>query len=84
MQKQKGKKGAFNVSGHHPKKKLGSDFSPPCWHVRAFSLPGRGAMSISISYGFEEYAESTGYDCEYCHVGPSGGAELTDIEKGYC
>ena len=28
MQKQKGEKATFNVSGHHPKKKLGSDFSP--------------------------------------------------------
>ena len=31
----------------------------------------------------EEYAMKTGQDCEYCHVNPSGGGELTSAGEGY-
>jgi predicted heme/steroid binding protein len=35
------------------------------------------------SYGTEEYAMSTGKECGFCHVDPSGGGELTDSGKAY-
>lgn len=38
---------------------------------------------VATGFCLEEYAEKTGHDCEYCHVDPSGGAELTDIGKGF-
>ena len=31
----------------------------------------------------DEYAMKTGQDCEYCHVSPSGGGELTSAGEGY-
>jgi predicted heme/steroid binding protein/uncharacterized membrane protein len=31
----------------------------------------------------EEYAETTGSECEVCHIDPLGGGELTEIGKGY-
>lgn len=40
-------------------------------------------LAVEPCLAIEEYAEKTGFDCEQCHIDPSGGAELTDIGKGY-
>jgi predicted heme/steroid binding protein len=31
----------------------------------------------------EEYAQSSGVECELCHIDPLGGGELTEVGKGY-
>ncbi len=35
------------------------------------------------AFATDEYAMQTGEECEYCHVNPSGGGELTSAGEGY-
>ena len=38
---------------------------------------------FSVSHATEEYAETTGNECEVCHIDPLGGGDLTEFGEGF-
>ena len=40
-------------------------------------------LVFSVSQATEEYAETTGKDCEVCHIDPLGGGDLTEFGEGF-
>jgi predicted heme/steroid binding protein/uncharacterized membrane protein len=40
-------------------------------------------LVFSVSHATEEYAETTGKDCEACHIDPLGGGDLTEFGTGF-
>ena len=50
-------------------------------HIFLFLL--FSSLIFSVSHATEEYAETTGKDCEACHIDPLGGGDLTEFGTGF-
>jgi predicted heme/steroid binding protein/uncharacterized membrane protein len=52
--------------------------SKNCFFVFLFSI-----LIFSVSHATEEYAETTGTGCKFCHIDPLGGGDLTEFGEGF-